>query len=230
VCSEDEITSIVFGPLDFLPASDHWLLWKTVLHNHASMHASGLLPLDFLSGFSPVECILDFWPRKSGVEPDLVITFTSAQGETRSLLIELKWNAGVSGDDQLHRQWSEYQAGLHATSLHVFIAKRMSDLPDDRQGWLAPGRAGMRASRLRAVRWHELQHEIAKLAALSGTPVALARWCELTSGFLHQVGIRAFAGFHASKRLASALARPELAQARFWSWPADNGTTSKETP
>lgn len=230
VCSEDEITSIVFGPLDFLSPADHWSVWKSVLQGHASMHASGPMPPNFTEGFSPVECQLDFWPRKHRIEPDIVIKFTDAVGESRSLVVELKWNAGVSGDDQLQKQWLDYQAGLHASSLHVFIAKQMSELPSDRHAWSVSGGGSVRASRLRAVRWHDLRHEIAKLAGLPATSLALVRWCELTNAFLSLVGIRTFAGFHASRHLAESTVLPDDAQIRFWS-PCTNlciTSTSKE--
>lgn len=232
VCSEDEITSIVFGPLDFLSPADHWSFWKALLQGHASMHASGRMPPDFMEGFAPVECLLDFWPRKNRIEPDIVIEFTDAVGESRSLVVELKWNAGVSGDDQLQKQWLDYQEGLHAQSLHVFIAKQMSELPSDRNAWSVSGANSMCSSRLRSVRWHDLRHEIAKLAASPTVSAGLIRWCKLTDAFLSLVGIRAFAGFHASRHLAESNELRDDTQIVFWSpYTTRPGTSPfKETP
>jgi hypothetical protein len=218
VSSEDEITSLIFGPLDFLPASDNWKLWQLVLQSHASREESGALPSDYFSdSFSPNACMLQFWPRKDNIEPDLVIKFSDGQGGMRSLLIELKWDADVSGDDQLEKQWLRYQSGEHAHSLHVFIAKRMGSLPPDRTPWNCPGADGSAGSRLRAIRWHEFKHEIVKLARLPDTSVPLERWCQLASGFLRQVGIRQFAGFHTSVHLADAI--PELGDQPVQFWP-----------
>lgn len=204
VSSEDEITSLVFGPLDFLSAADNWLLWKAVLQSHASMHISGALPPDYLVNFSPDACTLEFWPRKNNIEPDLVVTFSNAAGQIRSLVVELKWDAPPSGEDQLQKQWMDYQAGQHAHSLHVFITKRIGDLPSDVQPWSC-GVANAPASRLRAIRWHAFRHEILKLAGLPNTSRPLKLWCELTSGFLRQVEIRPFVGFHTVRRLADAI-------------------------
>lgn len=176
VSSEDEITSIIFGPLDFLPASDNWKLWRLVLQNHASRDMSGALPPDYFSdSFSPNACTLEFWPRKDKIEPDLLIKFSDGQGSLRSLLIELKWDAGISGDDQLEKQWLDYQTGEHAFSLHVFIAKRLGGLPSDKTPWTCHGTDRAAGSRLRAVRWHEFAHDIVKLARLPdlGSPARL---------------------------------------------------------
>jgi hypothetical protein len=217
VSSEDEITSLIFGPLDFLPASDNWKLWKLVLQSHASRDMSGLLPPDYFSdSFAPVSCALEFWPRRDKIEPDLLITFLDGQGSTRSLLIELKWDSGISGDDQLEKQWLQYQSNDQAHSLHVFIAKRMGGLPPDRAPWACPGTDGAAGSRLCAVRWHEFTHDIVKLARLPDTSVPLERWCQLASGFLRQVGIRQFAGFHASVHLADAIPDQDEDPVQFW--------------
>jgi hypothetical protein len=216
VSSEDEITSIIFGPLDFLQASDNWTLWKLVLQSRASEDMSGALPPDYFSdSFSPSACTLAFWPRRDKIEPDLLIRFTDAQGGTRSLLVELKWDAGQSGDDQLEKQWLQYHDGEHASALHVFITKRIEPLPDA-QAWSCPGPDRMAGSRLRAIRWHEFKHEIIKLAGLPDTSDPLKRWCLLASGFLRQLGIRPFVGFHGSVSLADAISDRDVEPVPFW--------------
>lgn len=216
VSSEDEIASIIFGPLDFLPASDNWKLWKLVLQSHASKEMSGELPPDYFSdSFLPSACTFAFWPRKDKIEPDILVKFLDGQGGVRTLLIELKWDAGLSGDNQLEKQWLDYQSGDHANTLHVFIAKRMGS-PLDRKIWASPGPNGMPGSRLRRVRWHEFKHEIVKLAGLPGTSDSLKRWCALVSGFLRQVGIRPFIGFHASVYLADAIPDESKGAVQFW--------------
>ncbi|QBE62059.1 hypothetical protein [Pseudoduganella lutea] len=216
VSSEDEITSIIFGPLEFLSASDNWTLWKQVLASAESNSLCGPLPSDYFQGYSPVACTFEFWPRKNGIEPDLVIRFLDAQGEPRSLLVELKWDAGVSGADQLEKQWSRYQSGQHGHSLHVFIGKRVKELLPDSQAWVQNEPDGVTVNRLRAVRWHEFKHEISKLAARPDTSAPLKRWSVLIGEFLGHVGIRPFVGFHAAIQLANAIADSDNAALKFW--------------
>jgi hypothetical protein len=215
VSAEDEITSLVFGPLDFLSPSDNWTLWKSILQAPAADHRTGPMPRTFFSDFSPSACTAEFWPRQDSIEPDLLVRFRDDAGKTRALLVELKWNAGQSGPDQLKNQWLHYQAGQHADSLHVFIAKRM-DLPPDTRPWdCRDGDAGLAANRLRAVRWHEFKHEAVKLAAAADTPLPLKRWAQLAAGFLGQVGIRPFVGFEQAVVLAKALPL-DGSGATFW--------------
>jgi hypothetical protein len=217
VSSEDEITSLIFGPLDFLSASDNWQLWKLVLQSHASTDISGPLPSAYFSGFSPDTCTLDFWPRKANIEPDLVISFSNGQGETRSLLVELKWDAGLSGSDQLEKQWLHYLDGQQATSLHVFMAKRLGDPPPGIRAWSYLEADGFTASRLRRIRWHNFKHEIGRLAALPDTSIPLKRWCILAGEFLTRLGIRPFVGFHATLAQASAIPDDDGEPLQFWS-------------
>jgi hypothetical protein len=164
----------------------------------------------------PSACTFAFWPRKDKIEPDLLVKFLDGQGGTRSLLVELKWDAGLSGDDQLEKQWLHYQSGDHANTLHVFIAKRLGS-PLDRKIWACPGPNGAPGSRLRRVRWHEFKHEIVKLASLPDTSDSLKRWCVLASGFLGQVGIRPFIGFHEAVYLANAISDESERTIQFWS-------------
>jgi len=215
VSSEDEITSIIFGPLEFLSASDNWKLWHLLLQSHGSHAVSGPIPSNFFGDFSPNTCTCEFWPRRNNIEPDVVMTFSDEHGTTRSFLIELKWDAGQSGADQLEKQWLRYQESEHASSLHVFIAKRL-DLPGDMRPWSWEPSDNAQGSRLRALRWHEFQHQIVKLASIPETSRPLRRWCTLTSSFLKQIGIRPFVGFHASVGIANAISQERGEHVTFW--------------
>lgn len=216
VSVEDEITSLIFGPLEFLSALDNWILWKIVLQSPLSVRTCGPLPSEFFSDFSPSSCQLDFWPRKDNVEPDLVINFADSTGETRSLLIELKWDAGVSGLDQLEKQWLRYQESEHDRCLHLFIAKRARELVPDVALWTYREANGTEAVRLRAIRWHEFKHEIAKIPAASAASSSLMRWAVLVNEFLGQLEIRPFLGFHDSIRLAEAIPYVDNQDILFW--------------
>ncbi|KQQ87221.1 hypothetical protein [Massilia sp. Leaf139] len=225
VSSEDEITSLVFGPMDFLSPADNWRCWETILNHQASRKRGGLPPPDFFApSFTPTACTLLFWPKKDKVEPDLHIVFSDTHGTRRSLLVELKWNAPLSGDDQLEKQWERYHEGEHAHSLHVFIAKRVEELQVDETSWACLGEGGAAASRLRLLSWHEFRHEIEGLGAAPDLPVPLRRWCRLTSHFLLQVGIRPFVGFGDSIRLADAFPLAEGDPVTFWHGNAPSTT------
>jgi hypothetical protein len=160
--------------------------------------------------------VLEFWPRKDNIEPDIVIHFSNDQGETRSLLIELKWDSGLSGSDQLAKQWLHYHDGQHANSLHVFMAKRMAQGPTGIRSWSCLEKDGSEASRLRKIRWHDFKHEIVRLAALPDTSIPLKRWCILASEFLTQLGIRPFVGFHAAIAQANAVPDSDEQTLQFW--------------
>lgn len=216
VSAEDEITSLIFGPLEFLSALDNWTLWKLVLQSPVSVRACHPLPSEFFLDFSPVSCTFEFWPRKDHIEPDLAVRFADDEGETRSLLIELKWDAGMSGADQLKKQWLRYQQGEHARSLHVFIAKRAQELVPDLTPWICRDANGAEAVRLRTIRWHEFKHEIAKIPGNAAASTALGRWAALVSEFLGKLSIRPFLGFNAAMRLADAIPQDADRNLRFW--------------
>lgn len=205
VSAEDEITSLIFGPLEFLSTLDNWTLWKLVVRSRTSISACGPLPSNFFSDFSPSSFTVEFWPRKENIEPDLVVQFVDDVGATRSLLIELKWDAGVSGADQLEKQWLRYQESEHDRSLHVFIAKRAPEMVSDTTPWTCLEADGSEAVRLRAIRWHEFKQEIAKLSHASTVSAPLKRWAVLVSDFLGQLEVRPFVGFRAVIHLAEAI-------------------------
>lgn len=56
VSEEDEITSTIFGPLEFLTASDHYQLWRRVLAEVGRA--------EFLLEVSPLNVTLELWPRR----------------------------------------------------------------------------------------------------------------------------------------------------------------------
>jgi len=216
VSSEDEITSLVFGPLDYLSVSDKWKLWKTVLESRASTAVSGLLPTDYFSEFSPTACIIEFWPKRGHIEPDIVIRFSNDKGVDKILLIELKWNSGLSGADQLKKQWLSYSNSEHESLLHVFITKRMGLQSANLDLWSCSVNDKMVVCRLRSVRWHVFMHEIAKLAHSQDTSVPLKRWCDLTVGFFAKIGIRPFVGFLTTVKLADGISTGYNEPVNFW--------------
>jgi len=210
---EDEITSIVFGPLDFLSAADNWLFWNTLLNCASSKSASGPLPSGFFDDkFSPTVCELQFWPMKDRIEPDLLVRFIDATGQERSLLVEFKWNAPLSGNDQLEKQWKRYQKEHQDTSLHVFIAKNLDDIQGQQHRfWMND-----EACRLRGVRWHTLRQEADKLDNSSLGTGEFRRWAGQVRNFLHLIGIRPFIGFPNTICKAKTLGTTPPDALRFW--------------
>jgi len=211
---EDEITSIVFGSLEFLPVSDCWVFWKALLNSPANQGESGALPRDFFENeFQPESCEFQFWRKFSGIEPDLWIQFIGTNKDERNLLVEIKWDAPLSGENQLERQWEEYSED-RSKSLHVFIAKNLREFPTNKKIWMNDG--DKESCRLRGVRWHSLRQEINKISKYYPGMEKLKRWSNLVDGFLGLVGINTFVGFDETKKNTEALSvSPEIVS-RFW--------------
>lgn len=189
--AEDEITSIILGPLEFLAVSDHYRLWRCVLKEVGRA--------EFLPEASPLNVTLELWPRRviantnKCIEPDAIVHMTWPNNDSRILLIELKWHAPLSGDDQLHRQWMQYlTAEERGQAMHLFIA------PDISAGIQAPaneeagGNVWLQGDRLVPISWLHIR---AILDKFTNERLPLNRWAQLTNKFLEAVGIRRFTGF-----------------------------------
>lgn len=120
VSEEDEITALVMGPLEYLAADAQALVWRTILEWNQSD-----APLPFPSTLLK-DAQMHFWPRRT-VEPDLLVELEWVCGTRRIILVEFKWNAPLSGADQLHRQWKEFLSGEERkNAIHLFIAPESS--------------------------------------------------------------------------------------------------------
>lgn len=79
---------------------------------------------------SPDSAHIGFWPKFSAeqgrtIEPDMFVELRWADGTIFKLIVELKWRAPLSGNDQLHRQW-EYCIDERINAFHLFIALETS--------------------------------------------------------------------------------------------------------
>ena len=175
---EDEVVSTVMGPLDFLSTEENFTFWKHLLkleHEH-----------------TPVMVKVDFWPKRnkkqSGyVEPDAHIVFEFSEQASLNLLIEFKWHAPLSGDNQLHDQWQIYLSDEERmNSLHLFIA------PSIEYGIQAKKDNDLWGEKLRLISWLEVRNVFSKIKK---QPSALGRWATHADSFLHRVGIQQFNGF-----------------------------------
>ena len=190
VHAEDEVTSTVLGPLDFLaPAAVH-TFWKTVF---SIAGFDDLLPSD-----PPARSSVIFWDARAAqkgglrIEPDgRVDLFWDGKQQPRqqTLLIEVKWRAPLSGDDQLHRQWCDYLTDderLH--TYHVFIGIETT------AGLAAKHsvRGDVWQGRLILLSWLQIRAAFSRLSVCNNE---LGRWARLANHFLEKVGIQQFLGF-----------------------------------
>jgi hypothetical protein len=119
VAEEDEITSTLIGPLAFLPPAAIAAFWGAVVHLRKPEYA--------FPAKAPTRAEMFFWPRRNRVEPDLHVELTWSN-HTLILLVEFKWRAPLSGQDQLHDQWKTYLTPEERSrALHLFIGLDVSE-------------------------------------------------------------------------------------------------------
>lgn len=197
VCEEDEITSLIMGPLDYLPPEASGSFWRALIQCDVTEE------LAFPSGtVSRVQ--MDFWQRRT-IEPDLLVELQWATGERRIVLVEFKWNAPLSGNDQLHRQWNEYlTAAEREVAHHVFIAPEIS------AGLNAIGQDNIWNGRLILRSWISILDLLKQLDC--STHAGLDRWSTQVATLLERLQIRRFQGFR-GLTIPSTLPKSPL----FWS-------------
>ena len=181
VCEEDEITALIMGPLDYLSAEATGMFWRALIER-------GGLDIPVLFPTGPVNrAQMHFWPRR-GIEPDLLVELHWPTGERRLLLVEFKWKAPLSGDDQLHRQWREFLTpDERKDAYHFFIAPEIS------AGLNAMGDVDIWGGRLILRSWITI---LDVLRHLDGSSInGLNKWKSQVIAFLEQLGIKRFQGF-----------------------------------
>jgi hypothetical protein len=198
VPGEDEITSIIFGPLDFLCASDAHRFWLRVLETVGQAH--------FFPAAPPLEVSVAMWPRDkakddgNSIEPDMLVTVKWAGGVSRILLIELKWEADVGGTNhnQLHRQWQQYlDDEIRTNALHIFIAREVSAGVQAFNNEVAGGnvwKTKANENRLVLLPWFRVREVFNTFAEEKDS--ALGRWAKLADHFLDRIQIGKFGGFN----------------------------------
>lgn len=184
VYEEDEITSTLIGPMEFLPASDVYRFWENILNQ--TEHN------DFLPKIPPEHIETTLWSRRKAmddgniIEPDVVVTLKWPD-RVYNLLIELKWRAALSGKEQLHRQWLQYLTSHERTySLHLFIAPSISE------GAKALAEKDVWNGRLVLLPWMKVRDVLGKYAE---DKTAIGRWAKLSDTFLAHIQILRFGGF-----------------------------------
>lgn len=190
VCEEDEITSTILGPMDFMPPADIFQFWKELF----LIISRG----DEFPSTSPNSIELKLWPRRQAridgkpVEPDASIKF---QWHDRSLLflIEFKWRAPLSRENQLHRQWNEYLTPKERVSaFHLFIAPTITEGVSAKDSELGDIWSG----RLILIPWSTFRIALNKCIDKNDkTKTSLSRWSVCADRFLERIGIKQFVGF-----------------------------------
>lgn len=113
---EDEITSIVLGPLIYMPPEDVWKLFRKWLP-----FKSDLWPIEISNDMK-----LSFWPNiaKAGrIEPDLLVQFTRNDAPVLTVLFEIKWSSPLSGYDELVKQWEALEDKEKKSTFHIYLVK-----------------------------------------------------------------------------------------------------------
>lgn len=208
VCEEDEITSLIMGPLAFLPDSAIGAFWTALVRSRNP-------EVEFPAG-RVTKAEMLFWPRRGRIEPDLRVDLAWGS-ERRVLLVEFKWRAPLSGEDQLHKQWLEYLSpDERERALHVFIA------PGTSEGSNAMSREDVWQGKLLLRSWFDVLNT---LHDLSGPEAHfLERWSSEARRCLARLQIRPFRGF-------SRLSAPEIQapQAEAF-WRSFDGFAHMATP
>lgn len=192
VAEEDELTALLIGPLEFFPKHLSGLFWGHLL----SEMKAPKIPQGI-----PVSATIEFWPSRkietndskiARIEPDLMVDLFWPKGEKRSLLIEMKWRARLSGEDQLHNQWTKFLSkDEQEKSFHLFIA------PETSEALKARDLQDVWNGRLLAISWFDLLavfHDIVNSNRNQFND--LIPWIINVISLMNKLGIRPFTGFN----------------------------------
>jgi hypothetical protein len=207
---EDEVTSIVFGEMRYLPPADIYSVFSRLIP------AEKRLALNWLSEL-PDRAEFHFWRRRK-VEPDLNIDFYLKGQHVASILMEVKWDAGLSPKCELIRQWNDWPH-IDIPTIHLYLVKdRAAGLAEieqsvaiydnfcmSREGNCCPEDDRKRAEIERAKRllpgWKRHLHCIGwrDLVSLPKDLSHLSRfgqeWARGVNAFLKTHGLESFQGF-----------------------------------
>lgn len=169
---EDEITSIIFGSLDWMPNHTAYRLWKHLVNEDYS---------------DPIGWTVrtELWPKTGGVEPDVKATLTHSGGEQQTIVVEVKWDAPLH-ERQLLDQWEQaFNPEERLKGHHVFIGKTKAMAES----------VGQWHQGLQTYTWLDFIDAL-KDKKLTAGDAMLKRWVDVVVTFLHASGIRLFRGFN----------------------------------
>ena len=188
VSEEDELTSLILGPLELMPGHLSAIFWGTLLSEFKNPYVP--------TGF-PEKAEIHFWKSRKNIatgrsiEPDIVVDLMWPSGESFLLLIEMKWRSPLSGEDQLHVQWTEYLSEEERSkALHLFIA------PETSEALIARGASDVWSGRLLAISWFDILSILQdKIRQNDLNYEHLMPWMNQVVALLDKLGIRPFRGF-----------------------------------
>jgi hypothetical protein len=181
VAEEDEITSLIMGPLALLSPGAIAAFWDALLRLRNPEHS--------FPAQAPTRVTMQFWPRRHRIEPDLRVDLSWGT-VSQILLVEFKWRAPLSSKDQLHDQWGIYLDDDERTrALHLFIGLDISE------GLNAQNRKDDWHGKLIMRSWFDVLTAVSTIKA--GAGLELHAWSEQVRSFLKLLAVQPFAGFDA---------------------------------
>lgn len=185
ITAEDEITSTLFGPLEFMTPLDVWFIAEKILGE------------DKLPTESPTKFELNFWRTlENGKEPDAELIFYANNNPILAILFELKWGAseGVDkeGKYQLDTQWEAFRKLHRCDAYHLFIAKESAVKKVEEA--INKGRENIWGGKLTCRSWDGVRGILDKVVKEDG--YAVYRWACLVNNFLQlATATQPFGGF-----------------------------------
>lgn len=180
ITAEDEITSLLLGPLAFMPYADIATFWQAIV-NRPESWPQGEVETARMSFWEPREVP----GEKRNIEADLLVDLRWADGKRITLLVELKWRSGLSSENQLHDQWRAYRSDEHLT-LHLFIAPQVGEALE------AKARKDIWRDCLLPISWQQI---LGRLAHQKNVSPGLGRLLMQMENTLKMLQIKPFTGF-----------------------------------
>ncbi|MBS0460891.1 MAG: hypothetical protein JSS41_00275 [Proteobacteria bacterium] len=181
---EDEVVSSVFGPLLYFTDKQ-----RATIFWHLLCGIRAYAQNDFTSNIFTAK--IEFWPsivNERRVEPDILVTLTPPSGSQTLLMIEAKWNSGLS-KDQLKQQWDalrcseRYSNGVDVR--HVFLSKKFCTHQEMKVS------DATHVQRLTSISWAQL---VLLLQHLNNDPT-LKMWADHVQSAMTRLGQVPFNGF-----------------------------------
>lgn len=116
---EDEITSIVFGPLQIISAISAHCVLEVVL----KIARDAGINENILPKSKAVNVIVKFWQKMlNNIEPDVVFCFDMLDDVTFNVMVEIKWGAPLTPSCELIRQWLNREpVGTTNNWIHIYL-------------------------------------------------------------------------------------------------------------
>ncbi|WAC00087.1 hypothetical protein OSW16_10745 [Pseudomonas putida] len=179
ISAEDEITSLIMGPLAFLDATTIVSFWEALIKLYN--------PEISFPSTAPTRAQMEFWPKRCNIEPDLYVKLWWGE-ETRILLVEFKWRAPLSGEAQLHNQWQRFLTPEEQMSAyHLFIGL------DSAEAHNACARQDVWQGKLLARNWFDVMTILNRSAPSANDGFTL--WRHQVMAFFSLVRVPTFRGF-----------------------------------